>query len=155
MWTDVLARFGFTQFVAIRLVASLVLTIAVELPVAMAMGLRSHRDISTVVWMNVLTNPVVVWSLLVLAVAMTNYGFIGNDEQYWAQFIFWLGVLALEALAVAVEAVVLRWVTKRPWQRCLSVSLAMNAASLTVGFFFWTLLATVVSFVTHATWPQA
>jgi hypothetical protein len=155
MWNSLLIQLGFAHFAAARILGSLALTIVVELLVAALMGLRSPRDLATVALANILTNPLVVWVLLLVAVLMTGWGFVGSGESLSADFVFAAVLVALEVGAVFVEAWIIRRVTSRDWKRSLAVSAAMNAASLCAGYVLWSGLWWAVEYVTMATYPQA
>jgi hypothetical protein len=104
---------------AVSMLLALALTLAVELSVAVLFGLRSRPQILAVVYVNLLTNPVlnliadVVWSAAPSASVPT--------------------FVVLEVVVVVVEWRVLLWAIGGRSRRLLLLATAMNAASLAVG----------------------
>lgn len=135
---------AFLWFVIIRFAGSLLLTLVTELGVARILGLRSRRELAVVAWVNVLTNPPLVWLLIVLSSRL-----VFNDH---AALLFWAVALVLEAIVVALEWLVLRWAARLPGQRALGVSVVMNAASLVVGIVGWGVLYAVILAIVNAAW---
>jgi len=97
----------------------LVLTVVVELAAAWMVGVRDRRAQKAVIWVNVLTNPAVVW-ILVVAGALPG-------PLYWTL----MGVL--EILVVVLEWRLLRWAVGLGSRRAAVSSVAMNASSFAVG----------------------
>jgi hypothetical protein len=110
------------------LASALTLTIAVEVPVAALLGLRSRRAVAAVALVSVVTNPPLNFVLLALGLALP--GFAENAAAYW------LTVAALEVLAVLAEWRLLLWVLGGESRRMLVVSAAMNAASFGAGLLW-------------------
>ena len=142
MWTSILLRLGFTDFVALRLIGSLLLTLAVELPVAWLLGFRSRRELLAVTLVNVVTNPP-----LVLVLVGIDALAVGQDATLFVPL-----VAVLEVATVVIEWFLLRWATRRSWRDALKVSFWANAASFVVGLFFWTALAFVIASAINAAW---
>jgi hypothetical protein len=57
------------------------------------------------------------------------------EAAMWAypRFGYWPSIVALEALVVVAEALLIQWMAKLALHRALAVSLAANAASCAVG----------------------
>ena len=100
----------------LKLVLALLLTEAIEVPVAVLFGMRG-KDLLIVLLANVMTNPLVN-ALLLLGVSVTDLPYVPM-------------LAALEIAAVAAEWFVYRSLTdaKRPFL----ISLAANAASFGAG----------------------
>lgn len=94
---------------------SLCVTLLLESAAALALGIRQRRDLLLVILVNVLTNPVVVLTL-------SLFLFAGRTPP-------WYLVLALEAAAVAVEALLYR--SRLEYRRIhpLLLSLILNSIS--------------------------
>ena len=105
------------------LVGALLLTLAVELPVAALLGLRSRRALMAVTAVNMLTNPLLNLALLLLSIGGLRAGTPAS----------WLAVGLLEGLALMTEWLVLASVLDESRRRLFGIVLAMNAASFTVG----------------------
>lgn len=105
------------------------MTLAVELPVAALLGLRTRRALLTVVLVNLLTN------------LLLNYaGILVAQFDDWAARPATVVVSALvvaELLVVIAEWRLLLWVLGGGSRRLFLTSLAMNAASALVGIVFW------------------
>ena len=122
-------------------VPSLALTLAVELPVAAALGLRRKLELAAVVCVNLITNPILVW-LVYAASALNNadwpYDYPWSVSPLLSAVVF----VGLEAVVVVVEWRLLVWALKKPSRQMLWVSIAMNAASAVAGVALarWVLL---------------
>ena len=104
------------------------LTLAVELPVAAALGLRSGRALAAVACVSLLTNPLLNFGGLLLAQA----------KDWSATPATALAVLVPAEIAVVlVEWRLLLWALGGSPRRMLVVSAAMNAASALAGLVFW------------------
>jgi hypothetical protein len=97
----------------------LVLTVVVELAAAWIVGVRDRRGEKAVIWVNVLTNPAVVWILVVAG------GLPGT--------LYWTLMGVLEILVVVVEWRLLRWAVGLASRRAALTSVVMNASSFAVG----------------------
>lgn len=74
----------------LSLIISLVLTIIIELSISLILGIRTKDDIKIVLWVNIFTNPVVVYIANCLKL-------LNND------LIYNIVVLVLEILVVIIE----------------------------------------------------
>ncbi len=105
------------------------MTLAVEVPIAAALGLRTKRALLTVVLVNLLTNP------------LLNYaGILVAQLDDWAArpaTVIVPALVAAELLVVLAEWRLLLWVLGGESRRLLLASLAMNAASALLGVVFW------------------
>lgn len=95
-------------------------TVALELGVAVLLGLWNRRELLAVVGVNVLTHPLLHLFLWVL---------------FWTK---WLGLgwpvlLGLEGLVVVAEAALFRWWLRWPRWRAGWVALALNTTSTALG----------------------
>jgi hypothetical protein len=109
----------------IPLVVSLGVTLGVELAVvssASGWGFGTERDVLAVVAVNLITNPLLLWTTYMLTFFLNASP--GGTIVTW---------LPLEVLVVLAEWVLLRWALKKGWLQCLKLSLAMNGASFAVG----------------------
>jgi hypothetical protein len=104
-------------------------TAAVEAVVAALLGLRSLCEQGVIAAMNAMTNPALVFLLLLAAKA----GVLGP-----------VPVAVLECAVVLVEWRVLRWALPGRVSRPLAVSLALNAASFAAGLGLARLLPAVL-----------
>lgn len=111
--------------IAMRLSRALALTIAVELPVAALLGLRSRRAMAAVALVSVVTNPPL--NLALFALALASPAFAEDTVGYW------IAVATLEVAAVLAEWRLLLWVLGGSSRRMLGVSVAMNVASFGAG----------------------
>lgn len=99
---------------------SFLLTVAVECTAAFLLGLRDKRSLLIVFLANVITNPVVVYTMNLLHL----YG-IGGER---------LILLLLEIAAVGVEVLIYYRAFGHGW-RALFLGLLLNAASFAMGLF--------------------
>ena len=113
---------------AVALLTTLVLTIAIEVPVAAALGLRTKSALLAVALINLITNPVLNYSGDLLA----------NFVDWGKSPLTALAVLVpAELLVVFVEWRMLVWVLDRSSRRLFGVSFAMNTASALAGLVLW------------------
>ena len=102
------------------LIISLILTIIIEVPIAILLGVRNKNDIKIAIWANVLTNPAVVFisncSMLIV-------------NQFWYSII----VAILEILAVIVEFWVYNNFLVKYKNSPFKLSLICNAISFLAG----------------------
>jgi hypothetical protein len=105
------------------------LTLAVELPVAALLGLRSRRALSVVALVNLITNPLLTYLLAAAARA-------GSWAVYPASGSVVLFVVG-EVTVVFAEWRLLLWALGGARSRMLGISLAMNAASALAGILVW------------------
>jgi hypothetical protein len=111
----------------------LALTLAIEVPVAWFLGFRKRREIAIVVLANVLTNPALVYYLLLVERVTARSG-------PTSELIVWLITLFAEAGVVFVEAAVIIWALKRPRKVAIGAAAIMNVASFVGGWLIqrWT-----------------
>jgi hypothetical protein len=109
---------------AAGLAVPLGVTIAVELAVAAVLGLRSRRQLALVAWMNVLTNPLLVYAYSVVLLVS------GSRPSATVPV---LVLAVLEIAVVVTEWGLMRWALALPSRRALWLSVAMNASSFAVG----------------------
>ena len=107
------------DLIAKGMAISLLLTLIFELSFALFWGLRDGRDFCWVILVNVLTNPIVVFTTYYVRIRRmnVNYGLV---------------TLILETFAVVTEALIYRkkvWTLDRPWV----FSLSINSFSFAVG----------------------
>jgi hypothetical protein len=103
--------------------------LVLELPVAVAFGLRTRRALGAVVLVNVLTNPLVNY-LIVVTDRVTGWA-----DGSTASIVVILVVA--EAIIVVVEWRLLTWALREPSGRMFRLSLCMNLVSALVGAVFW------------------
>ena len=105
------------------------MTLAVEVPIAAALGLRTKRALLTVVLVNLLTNPLLNYAGLL----------VGQFDDWAARpaTVIVPALVAAESLVVLAEWRLLLWVLGGESRRLLLASLAMNAASALLGVVFW------------------
>lgn len=123
MSSDSLIALGFSTIVgtALLLAPALVFTLVVEVPVAWLRGLRGRRALTAVVLVNLITNPLLNYVLLVAS-------------QLASIRIYWVVAAILEVAVVLVEWRLLLWALGGSSRRMLLTSVLMNAASFGVGF---------------------
>lgn len=104
------------------LIKCLLLTIIIELIVALILGIRDKKDILNVILVNVITNPIVVMSQILLYL---RFGYT----------IEIIGVIILEILVVPVEGLIYKKVLNYRKINPILLSLILNASSLIIGGF--------------------
>jgi hypothetical protein len=104
---------------------ALAITVAVEILVALLLGLRRKTELTTVLLINLITNPALNFLL-----ALNNvYRLIHQTT---------ILTLCLEALIVLVEWKLLVYALRLNYTKALVFSLVLNAASFLAGFWiFW------------------
>lgn len=70
-----------------NLIISLILTLVIELFMSILIGLRKRNDIITVIFVNTLTNPIVVFIANIIKIA----------------YIYWLIVIIMEFIVILIE----------------------------------------------------
>jgi len=105
------------------------LTLAIELPVAAAFGLRTRQALLAVVFVNLITNPVLNY-LTILGAR------IAAPRQVPAA-VYVPMLVAAEVLVIVVEWRLLVRALGGGSRRMLAVSAAMNAASAAAGLALW------------------
>jgi hypothetical protein len=109
--------------------APLALTLAIELPVAAALGLRDRRSLLAVACVSLITNPILTLTGWVLALRWDWASSAGSSGAF---------LLPAEILVVLVEWRLLLWALGGSPRRLLLVSSVMNAASVLAGvLLFW------------------
>ena len=113
---------------AFSLPLALGLTLAVELPVAAALGLRARRSLAAVALVSLLTNPLLNFAGLVAARHIDGTATLASA---------WPWLLAAETLVVFAEWRLLVWALGGDTRKLRLVSFGMNAASAFLGLIFW------------------
>lgn len=98
----------------------LALALAVEVPVAYGLGIRTGRDIRLVIWTNCLTNPAVVYIMLWVLL-------LGSRTVYWA------AVVLLEMAVVWVEYKIYKELLEKSSVSPLLLSVVCNVVSYGAG----------------------
>lgn len=103
----------------------LLITILIEVPIAWLMGVRKREEITSVILVNIITNPLANYCLI----ANNRFGLIVENN---------VAVLILELLVVIIEWRLLSYVwPHRSRYFCLAVSLLINLASFLLGFILF------------------
>ena len=103
---------------------ALILTIAIEVSIAWLFGLRSKTELWAVVLINVITNPLLNYFIMVNG----NFHLISQTNAL---------VLCLEAVIVLVEWRLLVWVLRQGVKKMLLLSFVMNTCSYLVGLLIF------------------
>jgi hypothetical protein len=106
-------------------------TLALELPVAVAFGLRSRQALLAVVLVNLITNPLLNY----LSAATAHF----VDWPHGSTASVAAIIVAAEAVVVIVEWRLLVWALGEPSRRMLALAASMNAVSALAGIVFWVL----------------
>ena len=77
------------------LIISLILTLLIELTISYILGIRKNEDIQVVIWANILTNPIVVFTANCISLINNNV-------------IYNIVVMILEISAVITEAIIFK-----------------------------------------------
>jgi hypothetical protein len=96
------------------------LTIIIELIIALILGVRNKKDIINIILVNVITNPIVVMSQTLLYI---KFGY--NIEM--------IGIAILEVLVVLVEGLIYKKVLNYKKINPILLSLILNALSFLIG----------------------
>lgn len=102
------------------LIRCLLLTVIIELIVALVLSVRDKKDIINVILVNVLTNPIVVMTQMILYI---KFGY--NIEI--------IGIVILEILVVLVEGLIYKKVLIYDKINPILLSLLLNASSFFIG----------------------
>lgn len=102
------------------LIRCLLLTIVIELIVALILSVRDKKDIINIILVNVITNPVVVMTQTLLYVKF------GSSIEL-------IGIIILEILVVLVEGLIYKKVLDFKKINPLLLSLLLNASSFFIG----------------------
>lgn len=105
------------------LVISLLLTIVLEEITARIIGIKSKKDFITVLLVNILTNPVVVYSVYLYLIFIGKYQGVG----------YWILVAILETLAVLVEGFIYKRTLENKKINPYLISLILNVVSYSTG----------------------
>jgi hypothetical protein len=105
------------------------LTLAVELPAAALLGLRTRRALLVVALVNLITNPLLTYVLLV-AGHLAGWG--GHTTPGYVALL-----VAGEIVVVVAEWWLLLWTLGGSTSRMLRVSVAINAASALAALVVW------------------
>jgi hypothetical protein len=103
---------------------ALLLTIAIEVIVALLFGLRSKQELWTVVLINVITNP-----LLNYLITVNGYFHLISQTT--------ILILCLEVAVVLVEWRLLVWVLRQSTKKMLRLSFVMNTCSYLAGLLIF------------------
>jgi hypothetical protein len=103
---------------------ALILTIIIESGIAWLFGLRSRRELLTIVLINVITNP-----LLNYLLAVNSYFHLISQTTAL--------LLCLEITVVLVEWQLLVWVLRMNSKKMLLLSFVMNACSCGAGLLIF------------------
>lgn len=105
-------------------VIALLLTILIEVFVALIFGYRNRIEILSVILLDLITQPVLNYFLLI-----NNYfGLVSANTQF---------ILLLEIIVILVKWRLLVYALDRNSKRLFVLSLVMNSASLVVGFLLF------------------
>lgn len=102
------------------LIKCLLLTIIIELSIALLLKVRDKKDILNIILVNIITNPVVVMSQILL------YLYFGYKIEV-------IGVIILEILVVPIEGLIYKKVLNYKSINPILLSLILNASSLIIG----------------------
>lgn len=103
---------------------SLILTIVIEVIIAWLFGLRTQKEFLTVILINLITNP------------LLNYLILVNGYFHLVSQVNVL-ILGLEAGVVLAEWRLLVYVLRQGVKKMLALSAAINATSFLAGFLFF------------------
>ena len=98
----------------------LILTIIIELVLALILGIRNKKDIINVILVNVITNPIVVLTPILI------YLKFGHTMEI-------ISIIVLEVLTVIVEGLIYKKVLDYKKINPILLSLILNAASYLIG----------------------
>jgi hypothetical protein len=102
-------------------IIAFLLTIIIEVIVALVLGYRKRGEIIAIVFINIITNPILNYFL-----SLNNYLGIIQINQ--------IMILLLEIIIVIVEWLLLRFALQQKSSRLLILSMAMNFCSYLAGF---------------------
>jgi O-antigen/teichoic acid export membrane protein len=107
-----------------NLILALALTVVIEIIVAILLGYRKKWELLTIVLINVITNPIL------------NYILIVNSYFNWLSINIFI-VISLEVIVVIVEWLLLKYTFRKDSKKLLILSVAMNATSFLVGLLLF------------------
>ncbi len=103
---------------------ALLLTIAIEIIVAIFFGYRKKSEIATIIFINLITNPLLNYLLFI-------NGYFGITQ------INTTAILFLEIIIVLVEWLLLRFALQQNSKKLFALSLVMNFCSYIAGVLFF------------------
>lgn len=103
------------------LVISLFLTVVIEVSLAVIAKVRDKENLTTVLWVNVLTNPVVVFIANMISIIFENY------------FITMVSIYLLEILVLIVEGFLFKKYLKNVKMKPFLFALYLNGISFFIG----------------------
>jgi hypothetical protein len=103
---------------------ALILTVVIEVGIAWLFGLRSKRELLTVLLINVITNPLLNYLITVNA----YFHLVSQTNAF---------ILCFEVVIVLVEWRLLVWVLQQGIKKMLVLSIVMNAASYLAGLLIF------------------
>ena len=109
---------------AINYILALALTIIIEMGVAFILGYRDRKSLAVVALVNVITNPILNYLLLVIAV----YRFMEINTAL---------ILCLEAVVALAEWMLMIYALDRDPGQLLVLSLVMNTTSYLAGLLIF------------------
>jgi hypothetical protein len=126
--------FFLTDFLALFLMflIPLVLTLVLELFMAYLFGYRKKKEILAITFINLITNPLMNFIILVLAIYF---------ELFYNFSIFY--PLVLEFLVIIVEWLLLKYTIDQKSSSLLKLSIVMNLFSLIFGLIIFIGIATL------------
>ena len=102
------------------LINSLMLAIFIELLISILIGIRKRNDIITIIAVNTLTNPIVVFTANVL----NNYEFV---------LLYWITVIFMEIIVVLIEGKIYEKILNFKQISGLLLSFINNTISFGIG----------------------
>ena len=105
--------------------AALLLTILIEVLVALIFGYKRKKEILSVILVNLITQPLLNYFLLI-------------DSYFSLDAVNIQFILLLEIMVILVEWQLLVWTLQRKLKSLFVLSIVMNLASLTIGLSIFT-----------------
>ena len=109
-----------------NLIVALVLTVVLEVLIAILFNYRKKSEISIIVLINIITNP------------LLNYLLAVNNYFNWLSVNIFILIL-LEIIVVMIEWLLLRYAIRKNPKKLFLLSLVMNATSFIVGLLLFRL----------------
>jgi len=103
---------------------ALILTLIIELSVAYVFGFRNKKNITTIIFINLVTHPLLcyfLWMNSVIFIIPVNY----------------FSIIILEILVVLLESVLLLFALKQKYLNMLKLSFGINMVSFLVGLLIF------------------
>lgn len=101
-------------------VCALLLTIAIEVVVALLFGYRKKSEIATIIFINLITNPLLNYLLFI-------------NSYFGTVQISTITILILEIIVVSVEWLLLIFTLKQNQKKLFALSVVMNFCSYVAG----------------------